>query len=81
MAKKVKVVKVKGPVQKQRANVYTMMLIVSFIALSLGSFLLYKELERYEFEYEAPKRPKPPGVAMMITPTGSQYCLAIGNTV
>jgi hypothetical protein len=35
------------PPGKQRFNVYTMMLIVSFIALVLGSLMLYTELNKY----------------------------------
>ena len=41
--------KAKGPQQKQRANVYTMMLIVPFLALGFGSLILYKELDKYEY--------------------------------
>lgn len=53
--KKAKVKKVKAPaeVQKQRADVYTMMLIVSFLMLTLGSVLLYLENERYKWDYKA----------------------------
>lgn len=50
--------KTKGSQQKQRANVYTMMLIVSFLALSIGSFILYKQLEKYEWDREALQRPR-----------------------
>ncbi|MCE9556480.1 MAG: hypothetical protein K8T91_24285 [Planctomycetes bacterium] len=45
--------KTKGPQQKQRANVYTMMLIVAFLALSVGSFMLWKQLDKYEWDKEA----------------------------
>ena len=45
--------KKKGPFQKQRANVYTMMLICSFLALVLGCVLMYLELKRYNFDMEA----------------------------
>ncbi len=41
------------PVQKQRATVYTMMLIGSFIALVLACVVLYLELQRYDFDIEA----------------------------
>ncbi len=34
-------------VQKQRLNVYTMMLIMSLIAISIGCTLLYMELTQY----------------------------------
>jgi hypothetical protein len=45
--------KKKGPFQKQRASVYTMMLICSFLALVLGCVLMYLELKRYDFDMEA----------------------------
>lgn len=35
------------PTQKQQLNVYTMMLIISFIALCVGCGLLYWELSQY----------------------------------
>jgi len=39
--------------QKQRADVYTMMMIVAFLALTLGSVLLYLENERYNWDFKA----------------------------
>ena len=36
-----------GPVQKQKPNVYTIMLIVAFAALSLGALLLWLEMSRF----------------------------------
>ena len=45
--------KAKGPQQKQRANIYTMMLIVAFIALTIGSAILWMELDRYDWDTEA----------------------------
>lgn len=42
-----------GLFQKQSANVYTMMLICSFLALVLGCILMYLELKRYDFDIEA----------------------------
>jgi hypothetical protein len=59
--------KVKGPRQKQRANVYTMMLIIAFLALVLGSLILYLQMNRYagpdgKWEREPPKDLQaPPG--------------------
>ena len=38
---------------KQRANIYTVMLIVSFVALVIASVLMYLELKKYEFDIEA----------------------------
>jgi hypothetical protein len=35
------------PVQKQRMNVYTMMLIISFICIVTACVLLYMELKRW----------------------------------
>ena len=35
------------PAQKQRADVYTVMLIVSFICIVTATILLYAELERW----------------------------------
>ena len=39
------------PTQKQKLNVYTMMLLLSFIALLTGTILLYMELNRYGDEF------------------------------
>lgn len=36
-----------GPVQKQGTNVYTMMLILSFLFLCVACTLLYLELQNY----------------------------------
>lgn len=38
---------------KQSAGIYTMLLIVSFIALVIGCVLLYLEMKRYDFDYKA----------------------------
>ena len=38
---------------KQRATIYTVMLIVSFVALVLASVLMYLELKKYDFDIEA----------------------------
>jgi len=35
------------PMQKQRSNVYTMMLIISFICIATASVLLYNEIQRW----------------------------------
>jgi len=35
------------PTQKQKLNVYTMMLLLSFVALLTGTILLYMELSTY----------------------------------
>lgn len=36
-----------APAQKQRADVYTVMLIISFICILTATILLYAELERW----------------------------------
>ena len=38
---------VSAPIGKQRFSIYTMMLIMSFVALVTGSVLLYTELNKY----------------------------------
>ena len=53
MAKTKQAKKPKGPQQKQRANVYTMMLIVAFLALSIGSIILWRQLDKYKWDKEA----------------------------
>jgi len=42
-----------NPEAKQRATIYTMMLIVSFVALVLACVLMYLELKKYKFDIEA----------------------------
>jgi cell division protein FtsL len=42
-----------GPLAKQRATIYTMMLIFSFVALVLACVLMYLELKEYDFDIEA----------------------------
>jgi len=39
--------------EKQRATIYTMMLIVAFVALVLACVVMYLELKEYEFDIEA----------------------------
>lgn len=43
-----------GAVQKQRLNVYTMMLIISFFAIVTATLLLFFELERWGGVKEKP---------------------------
>ena len=52
---------------KQRATIYTIMLIVSFVALVLASVLMYFELKKYEFDIEAKEYDR----AVMHQPAGS----------
>lgn len=42
-----------GPVQKQRLNVYTMMLILSFLAIFTACILLWMELWQYNSNKDA----------------------------
>ena len=42
-----------GPLARQRATIYTMMLIFSFLALVLACILMYLELKEYDFDIEA----------------------------
>lgn len=42
-----------GPVQKQRLNVYTMMLILSFMAITTACVLLWMELWQYNTAKDA----------------------------
>ena len=39
--------------EKQRATIYTMMLIVAFVALVLACVVMYLELKEYQFDIEA----------------------------
>lgn len=41
-------------VVKQRASVYTMMLVVSFLCLALACVFLYFEMDRFEFMTKVP---------------------------
>ena len=52
MAKKKRKKKQTGPLAKQKATVYTMMLIFSFLALVLACVLMYLELKEYDFDIE-----------------------------
>lgn len=38
---------------KQRATIYTMMLIVAFVALVTACVMMYLELKKYKFDIEA----------------------------
>ncbi len=57
-------------VQKQRANVYTMMLILAFLEIVVACVLLYMEMNVYQFKVKVPADAKvpheenPPAVGM-----------------
>jgi len=40
-------------VQKPKANVYTVMMIVSLVALTIGSLCLYGEMKQYNMDFRA----------------------------
>ena len=52
-AKRPKKAKTPATEQPQRADVYTMMLIISFIMLTVGSVLMYLENEKYKWDFKA----------------------------
>ncbi len=41
-------------VQKQRANVYTMMLVLSFLFIVIGCLALYMEMRAYNMQVKVP---------------------------
>lgn len=54
---------VEVPAQKQRLNVYTVMLIISFICIITATILLYVELERWgSFPWWNTQDARPAGV-------------------
>lgn len=69
--------KIKSPYQKQRANVYTMMLVMSFLFLTLGTVLMYLELNKFrpggpdsELDIEAKKSKDQHGTVSFVIPAG-----------
>ena len=40
-------------VEKQRANVYTVMLILSFLSICAACVCLYAEMKRYDMDFKA----------------------------
>ena len=40
-------------VEKPKANIYTMLLLLSFVALVIGSVCLYLEMADYNFDFKA----------------------------
>ena len=40
-------------VEKQKANIYTVLLILSFVAVLIGCLSLYLEMSAYSFEFKA----------------------------
>jgi hypothetical protein len=55
---------------KQHANVYTMMLILAFLALVVGSIFLFLEMRAYDMQTKPPANLKAPTV--MIQPVAPQ---------
>jgi hypothetical protein len=46
--------------QKQRANIYTMLLILAFLNIIVGCLFLYLEMNSYGFKVKVPPEAKPP---------------------
>jgi hypothetical protein len=55
-------------VQKQRANVFTMMLILSFLNIIVGCLFLYLEMNTYEMKVKVPQDAKVPREAPAAAP-------------
>ncbi len=49
------------PVSKPKSNIYTMMLFLSFIALSLAITMLCLEMQKYDWKFKADDVPGPSG--------------------
>ncbi len=47
-------------VQKQRANIYTMMLILSLMEIVIGCLFLYLEMNAYHMQVKVPQKYKVP---------------------
>ena len=62
-------------VQKQAANIYTMLLILAFLAITLGCLFLYLEMRTYNMNVKVPPeaRVPPPSVSMLEPPTAPTY--------
>jgi len=48
-----------GPVSRPPVNVYTAMLVLSFIAIAVGCIVLALDLGRYNFEIQPPAALRP----------------------
>jgi hypothetical protein len=52
-------------VQRQRANVYTMLLVIAFLEIVVGCLMLYLQMNVYQFKVKVPQdaRLPPPAAA------------------
>ena len=65
------------PAQKQRADVYTVMLIISFICIVTATILLYAELERWgSYPWWNTNEATPVGAWLVEPPSSSSVYLA-----
>lgn len=64
-----------GPYRKPRADVFTFLLVLSLIAVSLGTVCLYFEMKRFNFDFRKDVPPPPPPLQAMVVPGG----LALGD--
>jgi hypothetical protein len=69
-------------VQRQRFNIYTMMLILSFFAILTACILLYVELRRYGdapwWDTKSATAPPPPATSMLDLPEIDAHASRIG---
>jgi hypothetical protein len=58
-------------VQKQRANVYSMMLILSLMFIMIGCLFLYLEMNSYQMKVKVPQQAKASSVQPPAPPSPS----------
>lgn len=63
-------------VQKPKSDVYTVMLVIAFLALALGIVCLVLEMDAYNWEYKGPPAGAAPGAASWLPSAGSAIALA-----
>ena len=56
-------------VQKPKSDVYTVMLVIAFLALVLGIVCLVLEMESYDWDYKGPPKGVSPGAASWLAPS------------
>ncbi len=55
-----------GPYRKPRADLFTVLLILSLIAVILGTLCMYFEMKRFDMEMEGAPSPPPPMAAITV---------------
>ncbi len=55
-------------VEKQRSNVYTVMLVVSLLAICFSCFCLWRELDMYQWDFKAQGAKVPPAPVAAVAP-------------